>query len=88
VDATKLQVAATKTYYTAYNLLANAKTLAAGELGADGYASAYTEIEGKANGESSDYTGKCTTGTGGTQEAIALTVTTDFDDTVTLLIGF
>lgn len=90
---TRLQVIETKNLFSAYNTLANAKTLPEGEIGSDGYTSAYSEIQGNDPSESSTYTGKCTNGTGGTATALDGTTTptlttSDWDDTATMTIAF
>jgi hypothetical protein len=71
-----------KDYNTAYNALANATTLAAGELASDGYEAAYTAVKGDDTGTGSDlYTGKCTTGTGGTAVLMSMTDGVDYTNT-------
>lgn len=81
-----------KDFYTAYNAVANATTVAAGELGTDGYSSAYTEVKGD-NSSGSTYTGKCTTATGSTKVSLAGGTTptfsvSDWDDTAVMTIAF
>jgi hypothetical protein len=93
VSNTRLQVIGMKNFYTAYNAVANASTVAVGELSTDGYSSAYTEVKGKDPAEASTYTGKCTDGTGGTKVPLGAGTTptfsiSDWDDTATMTIAF
>lgn len=72
VTDTKAQVTATLVYFDAYNALANAKTLALGELASDGYTAAYTEIK---SGSGSTLTGPCVCTAGNGCNAYDFTVT-------------
>lgn len=92
VSNTRLQVIGMKNFYTAYNAVANAMTVAAGELGSDGYSSAYTEVKGD-NASGALYTGKCTTATGSTKVSLGAGTTptfsvSDWDDTAVMTIAF
>jgi len=61
-----------RTYNNAANALANAKTIKGGEIGNDGYDSAYTELTGGA-AEGNEFRGPCRTATDGQTQTPTVT---------------
>lgn len=74
-------VAKLKLYLDAFNVLSGGT--GTGEIGTDGYESQYTEVTGGTS-EGDEYTGLCTTPTGGAKAAITLTNAWDTTKTMGL----
>jgi hypothetical protein len=77
-------------YFDAYNGIANAKTLPAGELASDGYTAAYTEV---LSGAGDDLKGPCVCTSGDGCNAFDMTVTGstsggDYDSDEASTLGF